>query len=159
MYGALSFMIKCRIALIVLGCLLCIGAGMGVAALCSQPVEADTGPPDPIWAVPLGEDLHYRLDSEGSILLICEVYNTLSEPITLSDVYVSKAPAIRSIAIDSVEIPAAGSGLVRITAFMDQSCREGIQSHSTDVDMIFHWEQGSALISLPLSFHTEPPGA
>jgi|GEM_PF-4317478 len=159
MYGALSFMIKCRIALIVLGCLLCIGAGMGVAALCAEPVEADALPPDPIWAVPLGEDLHYRLDGEGSILLICEVYNTLDEPITLSDVYVSKDPEIESITLETIEIPAAGSGLVRITAYMKDSCRENIRSHSADVDMIFHWERGSALISLPLSFHTEPPGA
>jgi len=158
-YGALSFIIKCRIALIVLGCLLCIGAGMGVAALSSQPVEADTAPPDPIWAVPLGEDLHYRLDPEGSILLICEVYNTLEEPITLSDVYISKDPAISTIAVDPAEIPAEGSGLVRITASMDHTCREKILAHSAEVDMIFHWERGSALISLPLIFHTEPSGS
>lgn len=159
MYGTLSFMIKCRIALIVLGCLLCLGAGLGVAALSSQPAETDTAPPDPIWAVPLGKDLHYRLDGEGCILLICEVYNTLESPITLSDVYISKDPAVLSIELEPVEIPASGSGLVHITAFMDDSCREDIQSHSADVDMIFHWERGSALISLPLCFHTEPSGA
>ncbi len=159
MYGALSFMIKCRIALIVLGCLLCIGAGMGVAALSAQPLEADAAPPDPIWAVPLGEDLHYRLDREGGILLICEVYNDLEKPITLSDVYVSKDPSILSIALEPAEIPASGSGLVRITAVMDDSCREDIRSHSPEVDMIFHWEGGSALISLPLCFVTEPNGS
>ena len=159
MYGALSFMIKCRIALVVLGCLLCVGAGMGVAALSAQPAEADTVCSDPIWAVPLGENLRYRLDSDGAILLICEVYNTLEEPITLSDVYISQDPAILSIELEPAEIPASGSGLVRITAYMDDSCREDTQSHSADVDMIFHWERGSALISLPLSFHTEPSGA
>ena len=159
MYGTLSFILKCRIALIALGCLLCVGAGMGVAALSAQPVESDTAPPDPIWAVPLGEDLHYRLDSEGSILLICEVHNTLDEPIALSDIYISKDPAILAIALDPAEIPAAGSGLVRITAFMDDSCRKDIRSHTAEVDMIFHWERGSARISLPLYFHTEPSGA
>jgi hypothetical protein len=158
-YGTLSFLIKCRIALIVLGCLLCVGASIGVAAWAAQPVEVDMAPPDPIRAAPLGENLRYRLDSGGNILLICEVYNDLDAPITLSDVYIGGDPTITAIVPDPAEIPAGGSGLVRISAAMDESCRQKSVAHDTDVGMVFHWEKGSALISLPLRFHTEPTGS
>ncbi len=158
MYGILSFVRKCRIVLIALGCLACFGAGLGVAALCDTPQQAAAPSADPIRAVPVGDDLLYRVDGEGRIVIACEVHNTLAKPISLSDVYIAGDPAILSIEIGQAVIPAGGAGEVLITASLDDTCRNRTVRHDASIDMVFHWERGSALINLPLLFRTKPAG-
>lgn len=156
MYGILSFIRKCRVALIALGCLACFGAGLGVAALCDKPEQAAAPPSDPIWAVPVGEDLRYTVDGEGRIVITCEVHNTLEKPISLSDVYIAGDPSVLSIQIEQTMIPAGGSGEVLVTASLDDKCQNRTVKHDASIDMVFHWERGSALINLPLFFRTKP---
>lgn len=158
MFGTLSFMLRFRTALLVAGCLACFGAGIGVAALCAEPAQTTEPPMDPIWAVPSGESLEYIVDAEGRISIDCLVYNSMTQPVSLSDVYLGGDPTVRSIEIEQTSLPAGASGTVTIIAVLDETCRAHSMEHTADIDMIFRWERGSALITLPVAFRTEPAG-